>query len=564
VPLNPGTYILGPQNARLEVKTGRRGMTARAAQDLVIEVRQWNATLCVGADPVRSTVELTADAASLHVVSGTGGFQPLTAKDKSDIHDTIDRQVLLGRAITFRSTTVTRSGLGLGVTGLLAIGAREHSIGFIITDDGASIAARAELNQRDWGIKPHSVHFGALKINDELTVQFEGDVGRGVSSPVPPPAQDKRLPVSSPLASVEVRPEAEGPVSTPLGVGPRATSSPSRSTDGQEAKLRDAARRGDLDAALELGEILLRHGDVDMAQNAFEWVQSKGNVRGSLKLAALMEDHRRDLAGAEAAWRAADDAGDLNGAANLGRLLREKGDLRGAEAAFHRSVERGSLRAAIDYAGLVSMRRDATPAEIADAAMYLCEAEEGFVLHDDGMLMGAPLVFTGLDERCDARALERGIRRADERGSATGALCLGLILRRRGEPGAALPAYRRAVQRGEPEGWAKAAEALLVLGDIRAAEATAREGEAAGAASASTMLGMILDQKGDTDGGLEAYRRADAAGEPFGSMNMGIELRNRGDLPGAAAALRRAVENGASNAEPALADVLRRLGARRA
>lgn len=90
-----------------------------------------------------------------------------------------------------------------------------------------------------------------------------------------------------------------------------------------------------------------------------------------------MEDHREDLSAAEAAWRRADEAGDLNGSGNLGRLLRDRGDTRGAEAAFRRCVDRGSVRAIGDWAGLLYQREDVTPAEIADATALNAEPRTG-------------------------------------------------------------------------------------------------------------------------------------------------------------------------------------------
>lgn len=58
-----------------------------------------------------------------------------------------------------------------------------------------------------------------------------------------------------------------------------------------------------VDAALRLGDQLLEQGDIDRAQAAFEQVEAAGDVRGSLKLAILMERHRENREAAEAAWR---------------------------------------------------------------------------------------------------------------------------------------------------------------------------------------------------------------------------------------------------------------------
>ena len=48
-----------------------------------------------------------------------------------------------------------------------------------------------------------------------------------------------------------------------------------------------------------------------------------------------------DLAGAEAAFRRADQRGDAEGAFILGELLAQRNDLPGAEAAYLRAYQRG-------------------------------------------------------------------------------------------------------------------------------------------------------------------------------------------------------------------------------
>lgn len=305
------------------------------------------------------------------------------------------------------------------------------------------------------------------------------------------------------------------------------------------------------------GDRFLKDGDVDAAQAAYERAEAGGDVAATLKLAALMEDYRKDTTAAEAAWRRADEAGDLNGSGNLGRVLKERGDLRGAEAAFRRCAEAGSLRATIDAVGLMSLRTDVTAAEVTEGVVALCPVIDAD-LRGERMLGGAEFVLDGVLYRCDVAAVEAGLRIADERGSGAGSYYLGFQLwNRQGRRADAAAAYHRSAQRGYAEAWAKAAGGYLELGDIAMAEAVAREGDAAGVAVASTMLGMVLDQKGDTDGGLEAYRRADAGGEATGSFNLGIELEHRGDHAGALAALTRAEERGAEGAAKARRAIIR-------
>ena len=107
MPIIPGRYQLGPENASLRVETERRGAAARAGHDLVIEVGTWQGTLKIGDDPGESSVALIADSGSMHVVEGTGGVMALTDEDKVEIKKTLETEVLRPGQIEFESTQVT-------------------------------------------------------------------------------------------------------------------------------------------------------------------------------------------------------------------------------------------------------------------------------------------------------------------------------------------------------------------------------------------------------------------------------------------------------------------------
>ncbi len=171
-----GTYALGPENATLTVRTGRRGAIARAGHDLRIEVEAWRATLSLSPDPAQSVLELTANATSLRVREGSGGLQSLDADDRAGIDQTINEEVLNGTAIGFRSHEVSRAhNGGLFVTGALELAGASHPISFDLQfgDDG-QISGSAVVKQTDWGMKPYSALFGTLKVADEVHVSIDG------------------------------------------------------------------------------------------------------------------------------------------------------------------------------------------------------------------------------------------------------------------------------------------------------------------------------------------------------------------------------------------------------
>jgi polyisoprenoid-binding protein YceI len=169
-----GTYRLGPDDGTLSVHTGRKGAAAKAGHDLRIHVTAWQATLRLGDDPADTSLELDADATSLRVQEGTGGMQALGDDDKANIHSTIDDDVLTRQPIAFRSTQVTGAGGRLAVQGELTLGGTTRPIAFdlAISDEG-QLTGEAVVKQTEWGMKPYSTLFGALKVADEVRVAID-------------------------------------------------------------------------------------------------------------------------------------------------------------------------------------------------------------------------------------------------------------------------------------------------------------------------------------------------------------------------------------------------------
>ena len=173
----PGTYVLGPEQGRLSVHTGKAGAAAKAGHNLLIEGRSWSATLEVGAEPGASRLQLTADARSLRVLEGSGGMTALDDDDKANITQTIDAEVLKGTTIAFRSTEIREDGDALTIGGELELAGTTRPLSFALTagDDG-SIRARAVVTQSAWGMKPYSALFGTLKVTDDVEVSVDAEL----------------------------------------------------------------------------------------------------------------------------------------------------------------------------------------------------------------------------------------------------------------------------------------------------------------------------------------------------------------------------------------------------
>jgi Fe-Mn family superoxide dismutase len=189
MPLQPGTYTLGPENGTLSVRTGRTGAAAKAGHDLLIHVTAWEARVEVGEDPARTTIVLDVDGGSLRVREGTGGMQPLGPDDRKSIQASIDDEILHRRAIAFRSTAVDAAPGGdrLSVRGDLTLVDTTAPVAFdLVVSGDTGIAGSAIVKQSDWGITPYSALFGALKVVDEVEVAIDADLLATVDAPIPP------------------------------------------------------------------------------------------------------------------------------------------------------------------------------------------------------------------------------------------------------------------------------------------------------------------------------------------------------------------------------------------
>ena len=164
-----GTHTIGPSNGSLKVKTGREGAASKAGHDLTLGVTSWEATVEGGDSP---SIRLAADPGSIEVIEGHGGAKPLGDKDKADIKKSINSKVLGSDQITFTSTEVSDSQ----AKGDLSIAGNSSQVSVPISVSGDKIRGSVTLSQSDFGIKQFKALMGALKVKDEVTVEFEGNL----------------------------------------------------------------------------------------------------------------------------------------------------------------------------------------------------------------------------------------------------------------------------------------------------------------------------------------------------------------------------------------------------
>jgi hypothetical protein len=182
-----GNYRLGPDNGRVVLKTGRQGIAARAGHDLTIEITRWSAQVEVPDDAAggitAASVKAEFDLGSLEIRDGSGGAKPLSDRDRGDIKKQISSILGTGTA-TFASSKIVRFGSSGGaVEGTFTLNGQSEPVRLQVSEPGPGrYRGSATVVQSGLGLKPYVGFFGALKLKDEVGVEFE------VSIPAADPA----------------------------------------------------------------------------------------------------------------------------------------------------------------------------------------------------------------------------------------------------------------------------------------------------------------------------------------------------------------------------------------
>jgi polyisoprenoid-binding protein YceI len=183
VTASTGNFRLGPDTGRVVIKTSRAGLAARAGHDLTIEVTRWSGQVEVPAEEdggvTAATVSAELDLSSLEVREGKGGAKPLTDGDRREIKKTMSG-ILGGGTASFTSSRIVRSGSSGGaIEGTATLNGKSQPVRLQVTAPGdGRYRGGGTLNQTAFGIKPYTGFFGALKLKDEVMVEFEVNLAR--------------------------------------------------------------------------------------------------------------------------------------------------------------------------------------------------------------------------------------------------------------------------------------------------------------------------------------------------------------------------------------------------
>ena len=177
--LDLGEYQLGPSNARLRLRTYRRGFARSVGHDLVLVAGRWSGTVVAGASPADSLVSGWVDIDSLVIAEAAGGVMALSDRDRADLDAELRKQLGVKdypRA-TFRSSAITATDDEASVEGLFTVrGAAAPLTLKVARTASGTFTVTAVVVQTAHGIKPFSAFLGALKQRDEVDVEIEIDL----------------------------------------------------------------------------------------------------------------------------------------------------------------------------------------------------------------------------------------------------------------------------------------------------------------------------------------------------------------------------------------------------
>ena len=165
----PAGTAIDPQKSSITVRVFKAGVFSAFGHEHEISapIQQGSFT----ENP--ASVELIADTRGMRVMD-----KGISEKDRADIQQTMLGPKVLDSekfpTIRFRSTRVELLGEGKwSLLGDLTIHGETHPVKVHVEGENGHYRGTAELKQKDFGITPVTVGGGAVKVKNELHIEFE-------------------------------------------------------------------------------------------------------------------------------------------------------------------------------------------------------------------------------------------------------------------------------------------------------------------------------------------------------------------------------------------------------
>jgi len=130
------------------------------------------------ADTTAHSIELSVDAAALRVRDPDA-----SEKDRAEVQKTMLGPEVLDseryREIVFRSTSAKPAGPGSWlVSGTLTLHGQTRPVAVKVTERGGHYVGQALIRQTEFGITPIKVGGGAVKVKDEVRIEFNVELAK--------------------------------------------------------------------------------------------------------------------------------------------------------------------------------------------------------------------------------------------------------------------------------------------------------------------------------------------------------------------------------------------------
>lgn len=159
------------------IDAGKSVMTVRVYKAGLLSAMGHNHE--IAAPIAKGTVDVTGRQVELHVQTRTLEVRDpgISDKDRAEIQSNMLGKQVLDAAgnpeIVFRSTGAEAAGAGSWkVTGNLTLRGQTHTVVVEVREDGEHYVGTARFKQTEFGIQPIKVAGGAVRVKDEIRIEF--------------------------------------------------------------------------------------------------------------------------------------------------------------------------------------------------------------------------------------------------------------------------------------------------------------------------------------------------------------------------------------------------------
>jgi hypothetical protein len=160
------------QNGQIRVYTFKEGLLASVAHDLELSLEGFKVRFNGG--DVTATFNLGTLTVTGAMVNRQLSPKTLSASDRTKIEHTMHREIL--RTDRYPSAELSGCIIDGQLEGTLTLKGRSVAVIGPVSSMNARASGQVEIKPSQWGIKPYSALFGALKLQDRIRIEYWMDL----------------------------------------------------------------------------------------------------------------------------------------------------------------------------------------------------------------------------------------------------------------------------------------------------------------------------------------------------------------------------------------------------